>query len=108
MVKDCLPIQYRMVNYAKEIGAMFIGCQIIQFNRISDGEYLGEKKILVFEFSTRELKEERIYENFNSFQSFYSSFGDNDWVIIRRLGEGYLHQEVIKRLMTKQNDILTL
>jgi len=108
MVKDCLPIQYRMVNYAKEIGALFIGCQIIQFNRISDGEYLGEKKILVFEFSTRELKEERIYENFNSFQSFYSSFGDNDWVIIRRLGEGYLHQEVIKRLMTKRNDILTL
>jgi len=107
MVRDCLPIQNRLVSFARDVGALFVSCQVIVC--LNDkGEEEIFKKCLTFEFSTRSLKEERVYSNFNSFQKLYHSLSDTDWVIICQMMKGYLHQEIIKCLSTRENDILIL
>jgi len=107
MVRDCLPIQNRLVSFARDVGALFVSCQVISC--LNDkGEEEIFKKCLMFEFSTRSLKEERVYSNFNSFQKLYHSLSDTDWVIICQVMKGHLHQEIIKRLATRENDILIL
>jgi len=102
-VKDCYPIRNRMYSFMREIGALSVTCQIMAID--IDGQIV-ERKMLIFVFSTRTQKEERIYENFNSFQEFYVSLSDNDWVILQRSMGGYVAKEVIDRLAARDKDIL--
>jgi len=104
-VKDCYPIRNRICSFMREIGALNVICRIMMID--IDGQIV-ERKMLIFMFSTRTQKEERIYENFNSFQEFYVSLSDNDWVILQRSIGGYVAKEVVDRLAARDKDILTL
>jgi len=105
MVRDSLPVKNKLISYVRDVGAIGVICRFMKF-QLEDGEIV-EKRFLIFEFSTRDLKDERVYNNSNTFRLFYLSLSDQDWVIIQLMAGNFVGQEIEKRLSTRENDILT-